>query len=244
MADAFRKLEAFKDYDASLITDRVKVDERDCWRWQQKLTRNGCGSILRNGVRVSAHEASYIIHYGHLDDSMRVSQTCGNRDCVNPEHLYLSEIMGHHTHNPAYLHSMVDKSTDTGCWEWTGRLNNNGYGIISVGKGAVLMHRASWEVFCGDIPDHLYVLHKCDNRKCINPNHLFLGSLLDNNRDARQKMRTFTDGRHFNARLTVDEVLEIKNMPSVSSDDLASLYSVSRATINAIRSGRNWSHVQ
>lgn len=81
-------------------------------------------------------------------------------------------------------------STPSGCWEWQGYRTPFGYGTISLpGKRTVYAHRASWEVFRGAVPSGTCVLHSCDNPPCINPSHLFLGSRIDNNKDAVTKGR-------------------------------------------------------
>lgn len=85
--------------------------------------------------------------------------------------------------------------TDTGCWNWTGYLYH-GYGILSVARKPTKAHRVSYEIHHGAIPSGMIICHRCDNRSCVNPDHLFVGTYKDNNQDIVDK------GRHYLSKRT------------------------------------------
>lgn len=93
------------------------------------------------------------------------------------------------TEEEFYLARVIRR--DDGCWSWTGRKDGFGYGLVQLGRGEARTgaHRVSWRVHRGQIPDGLQVLHQCDNPECTRPDHLFLGTALDNMRDASAKGR-------------------------------------------------------
>ena len=78
---------------------------------------------------------------------------------------------------------------ESGCWVWTGANNGLGYGVMRLGLKQVYAHRFSYEQFVSPIPDGLCICHKCDNPRCVNPDHLFLGTQKDNMQDCSRKGR-------------------------------------------------------
>lgn len=89
----------------------------------------------------------------------------------------------------AKFESRIERIPESGCWLWTGLLSNVGYGKIGVGTKTESTHRHSYEMFIGEIPKGMQVLHRCDIRCCVNPNHLYLGTQSDNIRDMYAKGR-------------------------------------------------------
>lgn len=133
------------------------------------------------------------------------------------------------------------KISETGCWEWQGAKLWNGYGRLAPLNGEYLAHRASYAVAKGEIPEGLKVLHKCDNRQCINPDHLFLGSSSDNLNDCYAKGRRSSHRGEANpfAKLTQARADAIR-ADSRTQAEIAADFQVSRQTVGAIKSGKAW----
>lgn len=143
----------------------------------------------------------------------------------------------------------------SGCWLWEGSLQTRGYGWA----GGITAHRLSYKVHRGDIPDGLHVLHRCDQRSCVNPDHLWLGTHADNMADMSKKgrasrmvgplkiknrvVRSYNRGeKHSQARLTdalVREILADKR----SMYALARVHGVGYQTIRHIKMRETWKHV-
>lgn len=135
----------------------------------------------------------------------------------------------------------------TECWDWTAGLNNKGYGIFCFNKSRMYAHRFSYLVFNGPLLN-LNVCHECDRPICCNPKHLWLGTQLDNIRDARMKGRMKDPPKPFNhkytAKLTKQEVVEIRYlfdiMPNLTNREVASSYNMTEEPIRQIRRNISW----
>mgnify|MGYP001560408325 CR=1 FL=1 len=146
--------------------------------------------------------------------------------------------------------NMVRRAEGTNeCWLWTGAIRQAfGYGMFSIAKGQnISTHRYSWELHFGAIPHGLEVLHKCDNPRCVNPDHLFLGTQKDNIQDAKAKGRLKAPVGIINgqSKLTEDEVRRIKILRGqrIPLKTIAMRFGVSIALVSMIASGKRWPHI-
>ncbi len=144
------------------------------------------------------------------------------------------------------FHDKTIPEPNSGCWLWLGGVHEFGYGVIGLGRrgeGTRKAHRVAWELYHGSIPSGQCVCHRCDVPSCVNPEHLFLGSLSDNMKDCASKGRNFVpDNRGERAswaKLTIEQARDIKSR-RMSSHAFARHYAVSRSAISQIWSGRNW----
>lgn len=140
----------------------------------------------------------------------------------------------------------VSINPDNGCWEWQGTITRDGYGRL----GKQSAHRHSWTIYSGPIPNGMLVCHHCDNRRCVNPGHLFLGTPLDNSRDMVAKGRSpkWNGQRRGagNPRANLDEhmVRQIRRLRGrITLRELGKKFGVNHSTISDIFQGRTWTHV-
>lgn len=139
----------------------------------------------------------------------------------------------------------------TGCMEWQRAKRGNGYGAIKLGGVVWGTHRVAYILTNGPIPDNTYVCHRCDNRACVNPAHLFLGTHSENMQDAAHKGRLSTcnspTGEHASwAKLTEAEVLEIRRLYAsrvMGYKLLAKKFNVSVASIRGIIHRKAWKNI-
>ncbi|ERN52846.1 HNH endonuclease signature motif containing protein [Alkalihalophilus marmarensis] len=138
----------------------------------------------------------------------------------------------------------VNKLGKEECWEWEGFLMPNGYGQLKNKGKNEYAHRFSYSLHFGDFPKELLVCHKCDNRKCVNPHHLFLGTHQDNIDDMIQKGRGYK-GKPGTTKLNETKVKMIRTLVNNNFDknQIAEVFLVKRCTVANIAAKRLWKEV-
>jgi hypothetical protein len=144
----------------------------------------------------------------------------GGRPPVDPVTRFLSKV----------------KPVETGCHEWQAGLARGGYGkFMDAGHRTLQAHRAAFLFFKGNIPEGMCVMHKCDNRLCVNPEHLSLGTLQDNIADMDAKKRRGTKSPF--TRQQADEILYLLGT-GLSQQKVADMYGVGQTVISRIKLGQ------
>lgn len=143
--------------------------------------------------------------------------------------------------------SKIDKGDGNGCWLWKAGKDKDGYGMFNGRVNGVLQaraHRYSYARYRGPIPSLLNVCHTCDVRACVNPDHLFLGTMAENMDDkmAKGRHRTPEGEKHYKAILTEEQAVAILADPRTHSR-IAADYNVSRNTISSLKARHSWPHL-
>lgn len=218
-----------------------------CWLWLGAKNPQAQGVFRFAQRNMPAHHFAMLLHGLHVERGQRVSWRCPTAGCVNPAHSYVR--------TPKTV--LLERRTVTAseCWEWPGHKILNGYGITTFGDKPQLVHRLSFSVFLGDVPAGMCVLHRCDNRLCYNPAHLFLGSKTDNNADRHAKERTAhgeliartkRGERNAMSKLSAHDIMEIRRRISsqgASQKAVAHDYRVSPSHISNIVRRKVWTHI-
>ncbi len=143
--------------------------------------------------------------------------------------------------------SKVDVRDQGACWLWVGAIAPNGYGLFFWGRRGRGAHRVAWEIAHGLIPEGLCVLHHCDVKNCVNPNHLFLGTKRDNYQDSKKKGRNAKGEKHGMSKLSEENAQEIRRRYQRRSKNnnqytLAQEFGVAQSHISAIINRLWWRH--
>lgn len=189
-----------------------------------------------------------------LSAALAQAQAAGDREAegrIIPQ--ILRTIRPRHKGNQNDKRSSVDRFYakvawgTSDCWYWWGYLNPDGYGCESVGGVMMHAHRASWLLHKGPIPHGKYVLHHCDVRNCVNPEHLYLGTQADNMRDMHGRERwtanPYHGAAHCNSKLTWEQVAEMRAAYAAGNVSMAALgrrYGIGGPTVFRIVRGKSW----
>lgn len=136
------------------------------------------------------------------------------------------------------------------CWLWKSSFSGHGYGMfrksIDNNLYCIGAHRASWIIHHQKkIPDKMLVCHECDNKKCVNPNHLFIGSHQNNSDDKITKNRGINGEKNGRSKLTDIKVKNILSLhPKESIGEISRMFDVDRSTISLIINGKSWQHIK
>lgn len=129
-----------------------------------------------------------------------------------------------------------------GCWDWKGACQKSGYITIRFNVGKIGGHRASWLIYKGEVPVGLQVNHHCDNRRCTNPEHLYVGTRKQNDQDKVTRNRQAKGSKNGSSKLTEQQVEKILQLIKSGKTDtkIANDFNVSPACIWWIKSGQSW----
>jgi hypothetical protein len=177
---------------------------------------------------------------------------------MNSSYELLEKILAEPEKFAARLWDKVSIGSDADCWEWRGSCITSGYGSVKVyaksGANNIYAHRMAWAITYGMPPEDKMVLHRCDNRRCCNPSHLFLGTAKDNTQDMMRKGRYFTPARLAYDKTRADSHMARESLASsqrrdasrangfVTATELAAILGISKqaASSHARRKHYRW----
>lgn len=141
--------------------------------------------------------------------------------------------------------SKVDQCSDSECWNWVDAISKN-YGYFGINSNVYLAHRISYYIHYKEDPGELLVCHECNNKLCVNPHHLFLGTNQENIQHSFDSGISSHRGiLHPKAILTNADIREIRKLEgTMTQTKIGKLFGVSRGAITGILTGRKWGHIK
>jgi len=203
----------------------LKPDE--CWEW------NGSNYFCGSGIAKVAYEM-----FCGVKPQNRIHRICNNKICVNPHHMLVIST-------PEYFWHFVDIKGDDECWEWQANLCKDEYGKLRYSNKHQKAHRVAYQIYHNVylVPEQL-ICHTCDNTKCCNPHHLFIGNNNDNMFDMVDKGRSLFGSKHHNTSLLESDVINIRSLTkSMSNVDIAKIYNIKPYVISKIKRRITWTHI-
>lgn len=237
-----------------------QLAQRDdgCWEWLGARDRSGYGIFSHRSQHSLAHRTAWSLFKSEPLPSGKLLRTCDRTWCCNPEHLVAKKGTQSIAVTSDELFDRATPEPNTGCWLWARVwVDADGYGMLKHEGRVWRAHRLAWHLTRGPIGD-LCVLHHCDTPACINPDHLFLGTNVDNTADRHRKGRDAKGDRNGSrlhpetrprgeanpkAKLTAAKVVELRAAyaSGVCQADLARRYGVRPNAVRQIILGRHWS---
>jgi len=225
-----------------------------CWNWIGFLGKTGL-PVIRT-VEPRDDGANHLVEFSPRRVSLELAGktilpsdraqplVCQNKLCVNPAHLVCGD--------EARFWAKVQRLGNDDCWIWTAGQDKDMYGkfrICEDGKKIdIRAHQYSWQLYTGrPVPKGIQVCHKCDHPYCVNPVHLFLGTVQDNTQDRDEKGRQCKGEDHHKAKLTEEKVKEIRKMfatGNYTKQYLADLFGIKRSAMSRMLLGKGWKHVE
>jgi hypothetical protein len=240
----------FKQKDVDRFWEKVdKRSENECWNWIASVNNYGYGTFHYKQGMMIASRFAYLLFYSFIPEHRSIKQSCENRLCCNPNHLYTIEI-DNEIMDDIFIKRFwgyVDIKDKENCWNWMGHRSNKGYGETRDRRGKIhAASRVAYEIAFGIFNKSLLVCHKCDNPMCCNPDHLFLGTSVDNNSDMANKNRSAYGSKNGNSKLTEEDVKKIKVLLRegvYSCKEIFTLFNISKSTLYNIRNNKIWKRV-
>lgn len=202
----------------------------------QSVQHRKNGDYIRNECKTCRVKNSVAWKKKKYEEKVIPCEVCGEL-CIRKSHRSLCSLK-------CRLEGNIKKEED--CWIWQGKINQHGYGEIMIDRKRRTVHRVSYEFYKQKINKDLLIRHICNNRRCINPDHLLHGDLLANMRDMVKSGRSCRGERHHNSKFNNNEINMIRKMHKngESQTEIAKKFNVSQPCIGYIVRHDSWKHIK
>jgi len=218
----------------------IKKQENGCWIWiGAKGHSDGILTINKKTYSVKRILYGRFYPFKEISPKENLISICKVSFCVNPEHQLNKED---------HFLSQIKKNEITNCWEWTGFLKA-GYGYIRIKRKDIAVHRLMFERYKRKIPKNVNVCHSCDNPKCCNPDHLWLGTQQENIKDMIQKKRDHKSygEKHPGCKINeeIAKQIKIKFKEGLNMKQIQKILNIkSYKIVQHVCRGNTWKHVK